>query len=244
MKTFSSSTLPIVILSGPTRGLGKALFDQLLIQEFPIICVGRDLEKIAAAAKKAHNQIQLIEVDLAAEPSVLTGALVQLRHIELSNPTKPLVFINNASVIEPIGQVRSDNYGGVERAMRINYLSPIFIANLLSDITQTLDCSLHILNVSSGAASRPIRGWQSYCASKAACKMGLDVLAAENANVQVTHFDPGVMDTSMQQLIRDQPVTNMPDVATFRKYREDGLLKQPELVAVELIQLMKHICDH
>ena len=74
--------------------------------------------------------------------------------------------------------------------------------------------------------------------------MGLDVLAAENANVQVTHFDPGVMDTSMQQLIRDQAVTKMPDVATFRKYREDGLLKQPELVAVELIQLMKHICGH
>ena len=89
MKTFSSSTLPTVILSGPTRGLGKALFDQLLIQEFPIVCVGRNLEKIAAAAKKAHNQVQLIEVDLAAEPSVLTGAFVKFRLIAVSNPTNP-----------------------------------------------------------------------------------------------------------------------------------------------------------
>lgn len=69
--------------------------------------------------------------------------------------------------------------------------------------------------------------------------MGLDVLAAENSHVQIIHIDPGVMNTTMQQLIRVQHVVEMSEVEVFRAYQEDGLLKAPFTVAAELILLMK-----
>lgn len=123
--------------------------------------------------------------------------------------------------------------------MRINCLAPLMIANFLTKTAQAQGRPLLVLDVSSGAACRPIRGWQAYCTSKAAYKMGLDVLAAENSHIQVVHFDPGVMDTSMQALIRAQHVESMPEVEVFRSYREKGTLKAPFTVATELIELIE-----
>lgn len=239
MNTPDKTTPPTVILSGPTRGLGRALFDRLVSQGFPTVGLGRDLGRIAAVARSAPAQIQLVEVDLGADFNALTDALAAVRRILSTNSSGPLAFISNASIIEPIGQATGLTCSGLERAMRINCLTPLMIANFLTKTAQAQGRPLLVLDVSSGAACRPIRGWQAYCTSKAAYKMGLDVLAAENSHIQVVHFDPGVMDTSMQDLIRAQHVEDMPEVEVFRAYREKGTLKAPFTVATELTQLIE-----
>lgn len=233
-----STARPTVVLTGPTSGLGRALFEQLIAQEFPLVGLGRNLERIKTTTKKPSPKIQLIELDLAAELSSLSETLVQLRNMGSLTPSKPLVFVNNAAIIEPIGKATVDNLFGLERAMRINCQSPLFIANLLVEITRRLNSPLLILNLSSGAALRPIHSWQTYCSSKAACKMGLDVLAAENPKIKIIHFDPGVMDTPMQQLIREQRAEDMPEIDVFLRYHVEGQLKEPLKVAIELIQLI------
>jgi benzil reductase ((S)-benzoin forming) len=238
MDTPEKTTTPTVILSGPTRGLGRALFDQLRYQGFRTVGLGRDLGRIAALVRSEPALIQLVEVDLGAASDALTNALSEVDHLLSTSSLGPLAFISNASIIEPIVQAAELTFTGLDRAMRINCLAPLMIANFLTKIAQEQGRTLLILNISSGAASRPIRGWQAYCTSKAAYKMGLDVLAAENSHIQVIHFDPGVMDTSMQDLIRTQDVKDMPEFEVFRAYREKGTLKEPVAVAGELIQLI------
>lgn len=228
-----------VILSGPTRGLGLELFNQLVSQAYPVVGLGRDLKRIAALAKTASAPIEFVEVDLGGNSEALESALAVLRRIVQSKSEGPLVFISNASIIDPIGKATGLALSGLERAMRINCLVPLIIANTLADIAHAQRRTFLILDVSSGAARRPIRGWQAYCTSKAAYKMALDVLALENPHVKVVHSDPGIMDTSMQKLIRGQQEADMPDVAAFRSYKTEGLLKAPHAVAVELILLMK-----
>jgi len=235
----ASDISPTVILSGPTRGLGRALFDQLVSQTYPVIGLGRDLARVAAVAENSNIPAKLIEIDFDADFNALTDALAAINDTVCSSSAGPLVFISNASVIEPIGQATSLALPGIERALRINCLAPLRIANALTEIAQAQHRSFLVLNVSSGAACRPIRGWQAYCSSKAAYKMALDVLAAENPHVRVVHFDPGVMDTPMQQLIRGQQEADMPEVAAFRGYQEEGLLKATPTVAAELILLMR-----
>lgn len=239
MNAPDKSTPPTIVLSGPTRGLGRALFDQLVFQGFPTVGLGRNLGRIAALASSAPSQVQLVEVDLGADSDALMDALAAVRRLLSSDPSGPLAFISNASIIEPIRQATELTCSGLDRAMRINCLAPLMVANFLTKTAQEQGRSLLVLNVSSGAACRPIPGWQSYCTSKAAYKMGLDVLVAENSHVQVVHFDPGVMDTSMQDLIRAQHVADMPEVEVFRSYQEKGTLKAPLTVATELIQLME-----
>lgn len=239
MNTTDKTTPPTVVLSGPTRGLGRALFDELVSQAFPTVGLGRDLERIVAVANGVPALGEHVEVDLGDDSGTLADACAALRRIVHSYSAGPLVFISNASIIEPIGLATEVSFTGLECAMRINCLAPLMIANILTETAQALSQPLLILDISSGAAGRPIRGWQAYCTSKAAFKMGLDVLAAENSHVQVVHFDPGVMDTSMQKLIREQQEADMPEVEAFRGYHDGGLLKAPLTVANELILLMK-----
>ena len=233
------TTRPTVILSGPTRGLGRAVFNELVSQAYPVVALGRNLKRISDGAKSASAPVELVEVDLGADSDALTDTLALVRQILSSTSIGPLVFISNASTIEPIGQARGLAFAGLERAMWINCLVPLTIANYLTESTKAQSRHLLVLDISSGAACRPIRGWQAYCTSKAAFKMGLDVLAAENSHVQVVHFDPGVMDTTMQQLIREQHIAEMPEVEVFRAYQEEGMLKAPLTVATDLILFMK-----
>lgn len=236
---FGKITPPTVILSGPTRGLGHALFERLASYGVPTVVLGRNLDRLAAYETCQPAQLQLVEVDLGASAAELMSSIVRIYRSVNHNPIGPLVFVSNASTIEPIGQAIGYEYEGLETSMRVNCLSPITIANMLTKFAQGQRRSLLVINISSGAANRPIRGWQAYCMSKAACKMGLDVLAAENTNVKVIHFDPGVMDTSMQDAIRAHDDVDMPEVEVFRSYRDKGLLKNPSLVASDLIQMIE-----
>jgi NAD(P)-dependent dehydrogenase (short-subunit alcohol dehydrogenase family) len=60
-----------------------------------------------------------------------------------------------------------------------------------------------ILNVSSGAAHRPLEGWSAYCAGKAGLAMVTRSIQLETAGrVRIFGFSPGTIDTDMQVKIR------------------------------------------
>ena len=61
-----------------------------------------------------------------------------------------------------------------------------------------------IVNVSSGAALRPLEGWSAYCAGKAGMAMLTQAIKLEEAanGIRVFGFQPGTTDTDMQVLIR------------------------------------------
>ena len=202
--------------------------------------IGRNLKRVADMLHGGQSQVQFIEVDLGADSNILIDAISLMHRILNTNSSGPLVFVSNASIIEPIAQSTELDLPDLERSMRINCITPLMIANSLAKIAKAQNRSLLVLNISSGAASRPVSGWQAYCTSKAAYKMGLDVMVAENSHVRVVHFDPGVMDTPMQELIRTQQVEDMPEVEVFRSYQQRGVLKAPLLIANELVQLIEH----
>jgi NAD(P)-dependent dehydrogenase (short-subunit alcohol dehydrogenase family) len=61
-----------------------------------------------------------------------------------------------------------------------------------------------IINVSSGAAHRPLEGWSAYCAGKAGLAMLTRSIDLEHrpAGIRVFGFQPGTTDTDMQVTIR------------------------------------------
>src|SRR4051812_34002453 len=61
-----------------------------------------------------------------------------------------------------------------------------------------------IINVSSGAAHRPLEGWSGYCCAKAGLAMLTAALALETApsGVRVFGLAPGAVDTETQVTIR------------------------------------------
>lgn len=229
-----------VLLSGPASGLGRNIFKLLVENEYPIVCLGRRLRRLPAIFEGESPSIKLIDFDFGGELGSLAVALKELEHaIEGENPG-PTIFISNAAIIEPVGESSENILKTLEKTIRINTLTPLMIANTIARATNRRNCSLFIVNIDSGASTKPIRGWQAYCATKAAYRMGLDVLALENPLVEVLHYEPGAMDTPMQELIRTKKISQMPDVENFKKLKSQGFLKMPDDVAEEILQIVKN----
>ena len=219
-----------IILTGANRGLGKQIHDLLVEEKMPdVSCyfISRDSN---AVSNKAFRYLNL---DLGSK---------NIEKLNFGNFSKSdiVIFVNNAGVIDPIANAENVSVKELEYSLRVNCVGPFAIAQQLTKETKQIkDARLVVINVSSGAASYPVCGWASYCTSKAAAVMAFDVLAAEHKHVTVRHFDPGVMDTEMQNYIRKQSPKIMSGVDKFIKLKQKGSLKNPRDVAKEVFFMIQ-----
>ncbi len=231
------------MITGPTRGLGRELFLLAHQHGFPVIAIGRDLGRIVDISSPQSSKIALIDFDLSKVVfadderrlrTLLTAALDDLL------PDR-LVFISNAGVIEPIGQVGSFSHGSLTMATALNIVAPMLISNAMLSWMSSHKCSAMIINLTSGAANRPIAGWAAYCSTKSGAKMFFDVLSLESRiSLEVHHFDPGVLDTKMQETIREVDAQSFPRVEEFKSFHRQGTLKSPAAVAGQIMQKIFH----
>mgnify|MGYP001471593675 CR=1 FL=1 len=126
-----------------------------------------------------------------------------------------IVFVNNASTIEPINKFKNISIELLKESISINILATAKIMQCLLNLKQE-NTKLIIFNISSGATTNPIDGWSSYCLTKSATKMMLDVIKLENENVLVFHHDPGIVNTNMQRKIRASSKNQMNDIEYFK----------------------------
>ncbi|MES2987613.1 MAG: SDR family NAD(P)-dependent oxidoreductase [Pseudomonadota bacterium] len=219
-----------IVLTGTSSGLGKALHDTLLTDAFA------DDRKIYVSRRQCPanppHSVDYVQTDLQSDA-------IDAARINVPADTAQIVFISNAGVIDPIAHADEIESTDFRRSLNVNLHSPLAIAQHLSREARKHGVSLRIVNISSGAAMRPIAGWAAYCTGKAAIRMAFDALALENDHVEVRHFDPGVMDTSMQATIRASSLRAMSAAGDFQRMFEDGLLKSPADVAGEIVSVLQ-----
>lgn len=220
----------LITITGTSRGLGLELFNLISAEKDYLTSLSLDFTPEQKNQASKNNRIQLLECDLSGEEIVNET----LDKIIVPGDCDEIVFINNAGVIEPVCLIEQASSRVIALSVAINFSSPIMIAGRLAELAKE-KVSLKIINISSGAALRPIAGWAMYCSTKAAFRMFLDVLALEKPKVDIIHFDPGVMNTSMQAKIRSKE-SNFPDQQKFRKLKEDGVLKEPIEVATQIVK--------
>lgn len=221
----------LFIVTGSSRGLGQELARQLTR-------FGQSVIGVARGKYSNDEMFETLFCDLANSENVLL-LVKSLRKRVLGFDS--VVLINNAGVIEPIGKVGELNDPEtVSQHIGVNYLGPVLLVNGLLAVLND-DVNFQIINITSGAAERPIQGWSLYSSSKKAFKVFLDVVVTENEQVKVTHFDPGIMDTSMQQTIRDSDVDDFPDLEQFRNFKLIGKLQPASTVAKQMIESLVNL---
>ncbi len=96
-----------------------------------------------------------------------------------------------------------------------------------------------LVNISSGAATRPYQGWAPYCAAKAAVNQLTEVLAMEERDHGLAAYavSPGLVDTDMQGMIRASDERRFPEVARFRAAKLESAFNSPTWVADRLLDL-------
>jgi NAD(P)-dependent dehydrogenase (short-subunit alcohol dehydrogenase family) len=226
------------VITGVSRGLGKALFDELAGRGHRLLALGRhftdDQHRLAAAEP---DRISLHEVDLSGAPPSSAGLAGFLG----ADATEPAVLIHNAGVVEPIGAVGTLDPAELSRSVQVNLLAPMMLTN--SFLAARGDRPARVLFVSSGAASKPVGGWAAYCATKAGGEMFFTVAADElgdDDRVRIVNVNPGAMDTDMQAVLRGSTGW-FPRREHYVRLAERGELPSPAGVAAGIVA--EHLAD-
>ena len=211
-----------ILITGGGTGIGRALAERMASHDWHVIVVGRRPEPLAELVEQWPGKIQAVVADVGNPDD-------RLRIDEaLKGPLQALV--HNAAVLSPVGSVLNLQPEDWREHMAINLEGPWF---LTKQLLPKLQEGSRILNVSSGAAHRPIYGWGAYCLSKASLYMLSQLLQEELAarQIWVGSVRPGVVDTPMQAEIRGLSPENFPMVEQFRQYKATGALEPVERVA-------------
>jgi benzil reductase ((S)-benzoin forming) len=224
-----------VVITGVSRGLGRALFDRLAARGDAVLALGRRFTPEQQALAAGSDRIILRPTDLSDPATLPDQAELQP---ELAGSDE-VVLIHNAAVVDPIGAVGTLDPAALATAVTVNLTAPILLTNAFL-AARPAKAATRILFVSSGAAHRVIGGWAAYCATKAGGEMFVDAVAAQLADepaATVVNVNPGVMDTGMQGAVRDaaQAGGYFPDSARFVGLHERSELPDPAQVADRII---------
>jgi NAD(P)-dependent dehydrogenase (short-subunit alcohol dehydrogenase family) len=109
------------------------------------------------------------------------------------------ILVNNAGVIEPISEIATSDPAVWARNIQINLIGAYYVVRAVLD-GMISSGGGSIINVSSGAAYRPLEGWSAYCAGKAGLAMMTRSIALETKGrgIRIFGFSPGTIDTEMQ----------------------------------------------
>ena len=208
----SSLAGKIIIVTGASRGIGAAAALALSREGATVICAARDgklagdvAQSIIAAGGAATARACDVS-DYAACEGLIGETVGRFGRLD--------VLVNNAGVIEPIASVAEGDPAAWARNIQINLTGAYYpiraaLPGMIAGGGGT------IINLSSGAAIRPLEGWSAYCTGKAGVHMLTRAVALENADkgIRIFGFQPGTTDTDMQVVIRASgvnPVSQIP----------------------------------
>ena len=224
----------VAVVTGASRGLGKALAEQLLGAGARVITIARSHNPALAEIAQRHGApLQQVLADLSQPESIETAAGMMSAAIP-ADGTRYLL-LNNAGTVDPVK--RADELfdaEAVEKAFNLNVVAVMVLTAAFLRTTPA-QADRRIVNVSSGAGRKPTRGWGVYCATKAALDHYTRVLADEHPDLRVAALAPGVIDTAMQQHIRGSDQRQFPDLDRFIQLHEGGQLASPESVARRIL---------
>jgi len=204
----------VAVVTGASRGLGRALARSLAQQRYRLILTARGQEALNAAATEFRGDGSAI----VAIGGDVTDPAHRRRIVEAANEWGRIdLLVNNASELgtSPLPPLAKTSHENLLRVLDVNVLAPLA---LIQEALPLLGSSQGlVVNITSDAALGGYPGWGTYGASKAALDLVSKTLAAElrDRGVAVVSVDPGDMRTAMHQAaypgqdISDRP---LPDV--------------------------------
>src|SRR4051794_24743812 len=188
------------IVTGASRGLGRALAVELARAGAKVVLVARESEElhqavIEAGAAAAGGEAHALAPDLGDKEAIhrIAGAAAAL--------VGPIdLLVHNASTLgpTPLPLLLDTACEDFERVLQVNLLGPFRLSKAVVGNMLLRGQGL-VVHVSSDAATNAYPRWGAYGVSKAALDHLSRIWAAELADsgVRFISIDPGEMDTAM-----------------------------------------------
>lgn len=231
MNAQTGRTSHIYIVTGASRGMGRAIAEQLAAEP------GSSVLGISRQAPPAS--FEQWPCDLAEPAPVAERLLAWLARFEPAQVASA-TLINNAALVTEPRPLPEVDFGALSAAVRVGLEAPLLLtAAFLRATREWRGTARRVLHISSGLGRRGMAATGPYCAVKA----GLDNLARAQAleeaqyphGARVCSLAPGVIDTDMQLQLRGADPKGFPDVAMFRQMHSGGQLASPAQAAARVI---------
>ncbi len=230
-----------IIITGASRGFGRHVALKLAKTGRRLHLISRSESADTAAQVIEHGaEAKTWRIDLSQTAKLEKTFSLVLDAIE-TEETDFIGLINNAGTLNPVGPLGKYDTEEYRSHLELNYVSPAVLTHLFVKRFQKSPVTKRVLFVGSGASQRPIHGWSHYCSSKAGVDMLAQTIALEQDSmdhkVETAVFNPGRIETDMQELLRTLDKEDFPLVDDFIASAKDGRNLPPGQVAEKLVSL-------
>ncbi|MFI9561782.1 SDR family NAD(P)-dependent oxidoreductase [Streptomyces rishiriensis] len=213
--------MPVAIITGASKGLGRALAEALAARGWDLVLDARTEEVLKATAASVASYGTRVEsragdVTDPGHRGELVAAAWQLGGCDL--------LVNNASALgaEPLVPLAELPLDGLRRALEVNVVAALGLVQEALALLRGARAGA-VITVSSDAAAEAYGTWGGYGASKAALDQLAAVLGEEEPGLRVWAVDPGDMATDLY-------AAAVPD--------DDGPRHDPDEVAPAFLRLL------
>jgi NAD(P)-dependent dehydrogenase (short-subunit alcohol dehydrogenase family) len=189
--------MPVAMVTGASRGLGRALAGELARRGWSLVVDARsagDLQAAVGELRAAGGAVEAVPGDVAdaGHRQALVAAARRLGGLDL--------LVNNASTLgaTPLPRLLEYPLDELRQVLEVNVLAPLA---LVAEAEPLLRESARpvVLDVTSDASVEHYETWGGYGAAKAALDHLGGTLAAEEPWLRILTVDPGDMRTRMHQ---------------------------------------------
>lgn len=221
------------IVTGASRGLGRAVAEQLLARGHQVVSISRQAPTNLGSPMLQHWSADLADArEVAARLQAWLGERGPETFDEIN-------LINNAGVISQLAPLGDIAAADLANAVRVGLESPLLLTAAFLRATRGWPLPRKVMLVSSGLGRRAMAGSASYCAAKAGLNHLARAVALEEAarpgGARIVSLAPGVIDTDMQVQLRSADAASFPERERFVGLQSGGHLDSPTQAAIKLL---------
>ncbi|MFA0960841.1 SDR family NAD(P)-dependent oxidoreductase [Roseivirga sp. BDSF3-8] len=227
-------------ITGTSQGLGRALVEEALKRGGRVHGLSRSEPADIDSLRKREY------VHFSYDLSDLQGLeAFAAEFFKIPTEANSVILINNAGTLGEVSHIGEWDNTDLIKAFATNLTAPAVLQNTFLKLFGEKALGKIVINISSGASKSPYDGWSAYCSGKAGLEMYSRVLAEEakkksKRDTRVWSVAPGVVDTGMQDRLRESDPDQFSNLDRFLSLKEEGKLMPPSESAAKIFMLLEH----
>jgi len=234
----------VAIVTGAGRGLGRSSALAMAREGASVVILSRTSTELADTAdliEAEGGKVLALKTDVS-----MTAEIDEAVSETISTFGRIDILMNNAAEIGPVQLITEIDEEEWSRVMDIN-LKGVYLFCRAVVHHMSRQKGGKIINVTSGLADIVMPPLGAYSVSKAALNHLTRFMAEELRahNIQVNALDPGIMDTFMQEELREMGPEVLGEALynQFMEFKEEGHLKSPDDIAQLAVFLASESSD-
>ena len=211
----------MIIVTGASRGLGKAITERLIQKNEEVLGLARNTNEMT---------IDTIKCDVSDYKSVKNASR------EVKRLKKPIKAFINAAGVASMNMAVTTDESTVQKLIQTNLVGTIYCCQLFAPI-MLRQKSGSFINFSTIAVNIALKGESVYVASKGAVESFSRTLSKEAAdfNCTVNTIAPGPVDTNLTKGLTEQQINNIVGDIDGNLKRAIDMLEQAEGLNSDLV---------